>query len=112
MFGDKDDDGENMVDLDEIVELRFDPHREPKESDYEHILSMTRQGYQSGQFDSGVDYQMKQKQIVHYNCPFGDFSTWNRYEDYEGEALQHVKNHLRSWHKRTDLDGQIKETVD
>ena len=55
-FGDKDDFGEWMVDLDEIVELRLDPHREQKESDYEHILSMTRQGYQSGQFDTGVDY--------------------------------------------------------
>ncbi len=56
MFGDKDDDGENMVDLDEIVNLRLDPFRETKESDYEHILSMTRQGFQSGQFDSGSDY--------------------------------------------------------
>ncbi len=56
MFGDKDDDGEWMVDLDEIVKLRLDPFREQSESDYEHILSMTRQGYQSGQYDSGVDY--------------------------------------------------------
>lgn len=55
-FGDKDDDGENMIDLDQIVVLRLDPGREVKESDYDHILSMTRQGYQSGQFDSGVDY--------------------------------------------------------
>ena len=55
-FGDKDDSGENMIDLDEIVELSFDPHREPTESDYEQILQFTRGGYQSGQFDSGVDY--------------------------------------------------------
>ena len=55
-FGDKDDDGENMVDLDEIVELRLDPFREPTEADYEHILSMTRKGSNEGQFDSGVDY--------------------------------------------------------
>ena len=56
MFGSKDDLGERNVDLDEIVELTFDPDREPMESDYEHILSMTREGYQSGQFDSGSDY--------------------------------------------------------
>lgn len=55
-FGDKDDDGENMVDLDEIVELWFEPKREVRETDYEHILEMTRKGYVSGQFDSGVDY--------------------------------------------------------
>ena len=55
-FGDKDDLGEWMVDLDEIVELGFDPAREPMESDYEHILEMTRKGYVEGQFDSGVDY--------------------------------------------------------
>ena len=45
-----------MVDLDEIVNLRLDPFREPTETDYEHILEMTSHGYQSGQFDSGVDY--------------------------------------------------------
>ena len=55
-FGDKDDSGEWMIDLDEIVKLSFDPHREVSEHDYELILSMTRQGYQSGQFDSGIDY--------------------------------------------------------
>ena len=55
-FGDKDDAGEWMVDLDEIVNLRLDPFREPTETDYEHILEMTSHGYQSGQFDSGVDY--------------------------------------------------------
>ena len=55
-FGDKDDSGENMIDLDEIVELSFDPHREVKESDYEYILEMTRKGCVEGQFDSGVDY--------------------------------------------------------
>lgn len=36
-FGDKDDNGENMIDLDEIVVLRLDPEREVKESDCEHI---------------------------------------------------------------------------
>ena len=56
MFGSKDDVGDWNVDLDEIVKLRLDPFREIAESDYEHILSMTRQGFQSGQFDSGVDY--------------------------------------------------------
>ena len=55
---------------------------------------------------------MKQKEIIHYNCPLCIYSTWNRYEDIEGEALQDVKNHLRSWHKRSNLDGEIKETVD
>ena len=45
-----------VVDLDEIVTLELDPHREPTDSDYEHILEMTRKGYQSGQFDSGEDY--------------------------------------------------------
>ena len=49
------------------------------------------------------------KQIIHYNCPLCIYSTYNANEDYEGEALQDVKNHLRSWHKRDDLDGQIKE---
>ena len=56
MFGSKDDEGDWNVDLDEIVKLRLDPFRETADSDYEHILSMTRQGYQSGQFDSGSDY--------------------------------------------------------
>ncbi len=56
MFGSKDDEGEWNVDLDEIVELSYDPEREVQESDYEHILKMVGEGYQSGQFDSGVDY--------------------------------------------------------
>ncbi len=56
LFGSKDDEGGWNVELDEIIELSFDPEREEKESDYEHILSMTQQGFQSGQFDSGVDY--------------------------------------------------------
>ncbi len=55
-FGGKDDCGEWMIDLDEIVELRLDPFREPTDTDYEHILESVRKGFQSGQFDSGVDY--------------------------------------------------------
>jgi len=43
-------------DILEIVDLWFEPVREPKESDQEHILKMVRDGYMSGQFDSGVDY--------------------------------------------------------
>lgn len=56
MFGSKDDLGDWNIDLDEIVELTLDPVREPTDADYEHILQMTRDGYSSGQFDSGVDY--------------------------------------------------------
>jgi hypothetical protein len=56
MFGSKDDFGDWNVDLKDIVELSFDPHREPTDTDYEFIVKMTRDGYQSGQFDSGVDY--------------------------------------------------------
>jgi len=56
-FGSKDDLGEWMIDLDEIVKLTFDPHRETTEADYEQILKFIRvDGYTSGQFDSGVDY--------------------------------------------------------
>ncbi len=55
---------------------------------------------------------MSEKQIIHYNCPLCIYSTWNAYEDNEGEAPQDVKNHLRSWHKRDDLDDSIKETRD
>ena len=55
-FGSKDDLGDWSIDLGEIVNLSFDPVREPRESDYEHILTMVKDGYTSGQYDSGVDY--------------------------------------------------------
>ncbi len=53
---------------------------------------------------------MNQKQIIHYNCPLCIYSTWTAYEDYEGEALQNVKDHLESFHDRQDCDDKIMET--
>ena len=57
MFGTKDDNGDWNVDLDEIVNLSLDPEREVTDSDYEMILGFVKNnGFQSGQFDSGIDY--------------------------------------------------------
>ncbi len=53
---------------------------------------------------------MSEKQIIRYKCPFCIYSTWNKNEDYEGEALQNVKDHLESFHDRKDCDDKIMET--
>ena len=55
---------------------------------------------------------MKQKEIIHYGCPCCFYSTWNQNEENEGEALQNVKDHLRKFHDRNDLDEKIKQSVD
>ena len=51
------------------------------------------------------------QKFIHYGCPCCIYSTWNKNEDYEGEALQNVKDRLRSFHDTSDMDGKIKERL-
>lgn len=47
--------------------------------------------------------------MTRFRCPFCVLSKKDNDEKYDGEAVQKIKDHLRDFHERNDMDDKIVE---